>query len=37
MVDQEAIDTLNLEIDQREEMASDKDLALAAQFLWHCQ
>ena len=36
-VDQEAIDTLTVEIDTREEMASDKDLTLAASFLWHCQ
>lgn len=35
-VDQEAIDTLTLEIDNREEMASDKDLYVAATFLWHC-
>jgi len=35
-VDQEAIDTLTLEIDQREEQASDRDLMVAATFLWHC-
>jgi len=35
--DQEAIDTLSLELDSREEMASDKDLMVAATFLWHCQ
>ena len=29
-------DTLTLEIDNREEMASDKDLNVAATFLWHC-
>tara|TARA_B110000285_G_C15081688_1_gene593863 strand:- start:987 stop:1625 length:639 start_codon:yes stop_codon:yes gene_type:complete len=34
-VDQEAIDTLTLEIDNREEMASDKDLYVAATFLYH--
>ena len=34
-VDQEAIDTLTLEIDGREEMASDKDLYVAATFLYH--
>ena len=31
-----AIDTFTLEIDNREEMASDKDLNVAATFLWHC-
>ena len=36
-VDQEAIDTLTLEIDNREETASDKDLSVAASFLWHNQ
>jgi len=36
-VDQEAIDTYNLEMDNREEMASDKDLFVAASFLWHIQ
>jgi hypothetical protein len=36
-VDQEAIDTLSLELDDREERASDKDLMAAASFLWHCQ
>jgi tetratricopeptide repeat protein 21B len=36
-VDQEAIDTLTLEMDNREEMASDRDLSVAATFLWHCQ
>ena len=35
-VDQEAIDTLQLELDDREERASDKDLTVAACFLWHC-
>ena len=34
-VDQEAIDTLTLELDNREEMASDKDLYVAATFLYH--
>jgi len=34
-IDQEAIDTLSLEIDNKEEMASDKDLIVAATFLWH--
>ena len=36
-VDQEAIDTLTLEMDDREEMASDRDLSTATTFLWHCQ
>ena len=36
-IDQEAIDTLTLDLDNRENMASDKDLSVAAQFLWHCQ
>ena len=36
-VDQEAIDTLTVDIDNREDMASDKDLITAASFLWHCQ
>jgi tetratricopeptide repeat protein 21B len=36
-VDQEAIDTLTLEMDNREEMASDRDLSTATTFLWHCQ
>jgi hypothetical protein len=34
-VDQEAIDTLTLDMDQREEMAGDKDLLVSATFLWH--
>jgi hypothetical protein len=36
-VDQESIDTYNLEMDNIEEMASDKDLFVAASFLWHIQ
>jgi hypothetical protein len=36
-VDQEAIDTLTLEMDGREERAADRDLATATTFLWHCQ
>jgi len=34
-VDQEAVDTLTVDMDNREEMASDKDLYTAACFLWH--
>jgi hypothetical protein len=34
-VDQEAIDTLSLELDNLEETANDKDLICAATFLWH--
>lgn len=36
-VDQEAIDTFDMQLDEREEMASDKDLMCAATFLWHTQ
>ena len=36
-VDQEAIDTLTLEVESLEETASDKDLLCAATFLWHSQ
>jgi len=36
-VDQEAIDTLLLDIDSREDRATDKDLTVTASFLWHCQ
>lgn len=36
-VDQEAIDTLTMELEEREERATDKDLHVAATFLWHCQ
>ena len=36
-VDQEAIDTLNMELESREEVAGDRDMMAAATFLWHCQ
>jgi hypothetical protein len=36
-VDQEAIDTFELQLDEREENASDKDLICTATFLWHTQ
>ena len=35
IVDQEAIDTYVLQLDEREEMASDRDIMCAATFLWH--
>ena len=34
-VDQEAVDTLTLQLRDKEDMASDKDLLQAATFLWH--
>ena len=34
-IDQETIDTFVLQLDEREEQASDKDLLAAATFLWH--
>mmetsp|Transcript_11270 Transcript_11270/g.8279 ORF Transcript_11270/g.8279 Transcript_11270/m.8279 type:complete len:93 (-) Transcript_11270:36-314(-) len=34
-IDQETIDTITLQLDEREQMASDKDLITAATFLWH--
>lgn len=34
-IDQEAIDTFVLQMDEREEVASDRDLMCAATFLWH--
>jgi len=34
-IDQEAIDTFTLTMDEREEMANDRDLITAAAFLWH--
>ena len=36
-IDQETIDTFVLQLDEREEMASDKDLLCASNFLWHVQ
>lgn len=36
-VDQEAIDTFVLQMEDREESASDRDLMCAATFLWHTQ
>jgi len=36
-IDQEAIDTFVLQMDEREEMASDRDMMCAATFLWHTQ
>ena len=34
-IDQEAIDTFVLTMDEREEMANDRDLITAATFMWH--
>lgn len=34
-IDQETIDTLTIQLDEKESMASDKDLIAAATFLWH--
>lgn len=34
-IDQETIDTLTITLDEKESMASDKDLLTAATFLWH--
>ena len=34
-VDQEAVDTMEIQLDEREEMASDKDLTCSSTFLWH--
>jgi tetratricopeptide repeat protein 21B len=34
-VDQESVDTLQAMLENKEEMASDKDLLQAATFLWH--
>lgn len=34
-IDQEAIDTFVLTMDEREEMANDRDLITTASFLWH--
>ena len=34
-VDQEAVDMFELQLEEREDMASDKDLICAATFLWH--
>ena len=36
-IDQETIDTLTITLDEKESMASDKDLIAAATFLWHTQ
>jgi hypothetical protein len=36
-VDQEAVDMFELQLEEREEMASDRDLMAAATFLWHTQ
>ena len=36
-VDQEAIDTLIVTLDEKEERSADKDLLVASSFLWHCQ
>ena len=36
-IDQETIDTLTITLDEKESMASDKDLLCAAAFLWHTQ
>ncbi len=36
-IDQESIDTITLQLDEKENMASDKDLITAASFLWHTQ
>jgi len=36
-VDQEAVDMFELQLEEREEMASDKDLMCCATFLWHTQ
>lgn len=36
-IDQETIDTLTITLDEKESMASDKDLLAAATFLWHTQ
>ena len=36
-IDQEAVDTLTITLDEKEGMASDRDLLTAATFLWHTQ
>lgn len=36
-VDQEAVDMFELQLEEREDMASDRDLMAAATFLWHTQ
>ena len=36
-IDQETIDTYVLQLDEREDQASDRDLITAATFLWHTQ
>jgi hypothetical protein len=34
-VDQESVDMLEVQLEEREDMASDKDLLACAAFLWH--
>lgn len=36
-IDQETIDTLTITLDEKESMASDRDLLTAGTFLWHTQ
>jgi tetratricopeptide repeat protein 21B len=36
-IDQETIDTLTITLDEKESMASDRDLLSAGTFLWHTQ
>lgn len=36
-IDQESIDTLTISLDEKESVASDRDLLTAATFLWHTQ
>ena len=36
-IDQETIDTLTITLDEKESMASDRDLLTAGTFMWHTQ
>ena len=36
-IDQETIDTLTITLDEKESMASDRDLPTAGTFMWHTQ